>query len=478
MILKFEYTKGTELYVADTLSRAHLPETSDDFDEELEVSIVLAVSDTKMSQIGRETDKDETLKVLKSVILEGWPENRSQLHTKVQDFWNYRDELSVYDDIIYKGERIVIPSSMRSEMLDIIHESHLGIEKSRSRARDILFWPRMSQDIEELISKCSVCQEHRNKNQKEPLLPHEVPNRPWSKLGADIFQFGNEQYLLIVDYYSEFFEISKLSDLKSITVITHCKSQFARHGIPDTFMSDNGTQFDSREFRQFADEYGFELKTSSPTYPQSNGMAEKAVQTAKRLLKKAKKDGRDPYLALLDFRNTPRDKHLGSPVQRLMGRRTKTTLPTSETLLKPKLVKNVSSNLKEKRNAEKSFYDRNSRKLPQIHEGDDVRIRRDNIWEPGHVVKRSNAPRSFVVKSRNQLYRRNRCDLLKTKEIFPEYTYMPSESSETETSTIENNPPVAEETVTKTEPVPEQPKMTLSGRVVRKPSYHKDYVTY
>ena len=386
--LKVEYMKGTELYVADTLSRAHLPETSDDFDEELEVSIVLAVSDTKMSQIGRETDKDETLKILKSVILEGWPENRSQLHTKVQDFWNYRDELSVYDDIIYKGERIVIPSSMRSEMLDRIHESHLGIEKSRSRARDILFWPRMSQDIEELISKCSVCQEHRNKNQKEPLLPHEVPNRPWSKLGADIFQFGNEQYLLIVDYYSEFFEISKLSDLKSITVITHCKSQFARHGIPDIFMSDNGTQFDSREFRQFADEYGFELKTSSPTYPQSNGMAEKAVQTAKRLLKKAKKDGRDPYLALLDFRNTPRDKHLGSPVQRLMGRRTKTTLPTSETLLKPKLVKNVSSNLKEKRNAEKSFYDRNSRKLPQIREGDDVRIRRGNIWEPGHAVLR------------------------------------------------------------------------------------------
>ena len=228
--LKVEYTKGTELYVADTLSRAHLPETSDDFDEELEVSIVLAVSDTKMSQIGRETGKDETLKILKSVILEGWPENRSQLHTKVQDFWSYRDELSVYDDIIYKGERIVIPSSMRSEMLDRIHESHLGIEKSRSRARDILFWPRMSQDIEELISKCSVCQEHRNKNQKEPLLPHEVPNRPWSKLGADIFQFGNEQYLLIVDYYSEFFEISKLSDLKSITVITHCKLEQVSRG--------------------------------------------------------------------------------------------------------------------------------------------------------------------------------------------------------------------------------------------------------
>ena len=116
-----------------------------------------------------------------------------------------------------------------------------------------------------------------------------MPNRPLSKLGADVFQFGNEQYLLIMDYYSEFFEISKLSDLLNVTVITHCKSQFARLGIRHIFMSDNGTQFDSREFRQFADEYGFELKTSSSTYPQSNGMDEKAVQTAKRLLKKAKK---------------------------------------------------------------------------------------------------------------------------------------------------------------------------------------------
>ena len=84
-----------------------------------------------------------------------------------------------------------------------------------------------------------------------------------------------------MDDYSEFFKISKLSDLKSVTVITHCKSQFARHGIPDISMSDNGTQFDSREFRQFADEYGFELKTSSPTYPLINGMVEKAVQKQK-----------------------------------------------------------------------------------------------------------------------------------------------------------------------------------------------------
>ena len=96
--------------------------------------------------------------------------------------------------------------------------------------------------------------------------PHEVPTRPWPKLEADIFQSENEQFLLIVDYYSEFFEISKLLDMKSSTVFTHCKSQFSRHGIPDIFMSHCAKQFDSAEMRKFAVEYGFQLKISSPTY--------------------------------------------------------------------------------------------------------------------------------------------------------------------------------------------------------------------
>ena len=365
-----------------------------------------------------------------------------------------------------------------------MHESHLGIEKSRSRARDIMFWPRMSQDIENLISKCAVCQESRNRNQKEPLHPHEVPTHPWSKLAADIFQFENEQYLLIVDYYSEFFEISKLSDMKSSTVITHCKSQFSRHGIPDVFMSDCARQFDSAEMRKFAADYGFQLKTSSPTYPQSNGMAEKAVQTAKRLLSKAKQDGRDPYLALLDYRNTPRDKELGSPVQRLMGRRTKTTLPTSEILLKLKLVRNVRSNLKEKRLKQKYFYDKSARTLPPIHVGDDVRIRRGKYWEHGHVTEQSNAPRSFLVQSRGQMYRRNRRDLLKTRETFPNYMYtpfretvdtLPSPQSENTTTTTE--PTTDTPQPAQPQPMQAQPKMTSSGRVVKTPGYLKDYVT-
>ena len=104
-----------------------------------------------------------------------------------------------------------------------------------------------------------------------------------------------------------FFEVAKLQDNKSITVITHIKSAFARHGIPSEMISDNGPQYSSKEFESFARSWEFKHTTTSPLNPQANGLVEKAVQTVKNLLTKAEQDSRDPYLALLEYRNTPID---------------------------------------------------------------------------------------------------------------------------------------------------------------------------
>jgi len=124
----------------------------------------------------------------------------------------------------------------------------------------------------------------------------------------------------MVDYYPGFIEINLLQNgTISKQIIAHCKSQFSRHGIRDKLITDNGPQFYSTIFKQFSQDYGFQHQTSSPHYPQSNGMAEKTVQTAKKLSKKATLDKRDPYLALLEYRNTPISDTLGSPAQRLMG---------------------------------------------------------------------------------------------------------------------------------------------------------------
>ena len=101
--------------------------------------------------------------------------------------------------VLFLGEKLIIPQEMRQDVLNCIHESHLGMEKCKSRARAVVYWPGMSAAIERMISKCSVCLKYQRENQKEPSLPHEVPQRPWQKLGADIFELNSKSYLLVVD---------------------------------------------------------------------------------------------------------------------------------------------------------------------------------------------------------------------------------------------------------------------------------------
>ena len=163
-------------------------------------------------------------------------------------------------------------------MLKRIHESHLGIEKSKRRARDILHWPNMNGQISDLIANCSSCLKHRKSNVKEPLIQHEVPDRPWQKIACDLFTLGGKDYLLTVDYYSKWVEIGFLRDSTvSSEVITQLKSTFARYGIPDEVVSDNGPQFSSRKFKQFAESWEFKHTTTSPKHPQANAHTPRSV---------------------------------------------------------------------------------------------------------------------------------------------------------------------------------------------------------
>ncbi|XP_035212387.1 uncharacterized protein K02A2.6-like, partial [Stegodyphus dumicola] len=193
----------------------------------------------------------------------------------------------------------------------------------------------------------------------------------------------------------QLFEISKLPDTRSQTVISSMKSHFARYGIPLIVISDYGPQFASKEFAEFAKKYQFKHITSSSYHPRSNGLAERSVQTAKKLLKKAQADHVDPYLALLAHRNTPTNEMLGSPAQRLMSRRTRTILPTSEELLKP----------------QKSYYDRHTKTLPSLNKGDCVRVYQDNRWKPAVVEEVHKTPRSYILRSGGSVLRRNRKDI-------------------------------------------------------------------
>ena len=341
----FKYTPGKDLIIADTLSRAHLPfmeKQEEEIDEEIETYVNsvfiegIPIAKDILQDIKKETMNDTILRKVKQNIENGWPEYKNQLCKSLQEYWKLKSELTCVDGIVMKNERIVIPEVLQPEILRYLHVGHFGIEKTKARARTVVYWMGMNADIAEMISKCNTCTDFRNKNPKEPLRPTPIPDGPWQLVGSDLFTLNNEDYLVIVDYYSKFFELAKLEDTRSKTIIMHMKSAFARHGIPYEVRSENGPQYTSRDFKDFARKWSFKHTTSSPYNPQGNGLAEKTVQTLKRMLEKARIDGKDPYISLLEYRNTPTD--VDSPAKLLMSRLLKSVLPITKEKLKPKVI--------------------------------------------------------------------------------------------------------------------------------------------
>ena len=162
----------------------------------------------------------------------------------------------------------------------------------------------MNSDLTDHISKCDICSSYQSNQARERLISHETADRPWQKIGADVFTLDGTDYLCVVDYYSNYFEVDRLETKIAKGIAEILRKQSSVHGIPNQRISDN-MPFSSQEFRTFVASYEFEVITSSPGYPQSNGKAENAVKTAKSIMKKAKEAGRDPSLSLLDWKNTP-----------------------------------------------------------------------------------------------------------------------------------------------------------------------------
>ncbi|KAL0153751.1 hypothetical protein M9458_050972 [Cirrhinus mrigala] len=368
----------------------------------------VSVSDQKYTELKERTR--EELNCLLQTIQSGWLDRRRDAPVPVQPYWDSRSQLASSDGLIYKGLCIVVPPTMREHMLKLIHQSHLGMVKSKQRAREVLCWPGMSAEIEEVIRNCSKCADFQNKLPRHPLKPTETPELPFEEVASDLFEFNGKQYIVLVDYYSKFIEVDELKDIRSRTVIETLKAQFSRHGIPSLLRSDNGRQYSSEEFKNFCESYGITQKMSSPHTPHSNGEAERAVQTVKRLWSKAA----DKHLALMDYRTTPLESVGLSPAQLLMGRRLRNKLPAARALLIPAAydhlkVKRLLDNTK---CTQKFYYDSKRAGNPPValKPGDEIRMQPypgSSKWSPGVVVKPYSAPRSYVVECGGKQYRRN-----------------------------------------------------------------------
>ena len=162
------------------------------------------ISEDRLQQIIREMQKDDILQSVVLQIQNGWiyPDI-----TKVKPYLMVKDSLTLYKRLILKDLRVVVPLTLRSKILNILHQGHTGIERTKLRARNTVYWPGISKDITELISSCETCISFRNAQPTEPLLKHEIADQPWVKIGTDLFSFNNKDYVIVVDYASKFFEI-------------------------------------------------------------------------------------------------------------------------------------------------------------------------------------------------------------------------------------------------------------------------------
>ena len=407
-----EYVPGKQQIIADALSRAPLPAEESDLDlnrevEEYSVSMIKSypASAQRLEEIRTHQLSDDTLKKVREFCLNGWPE---KIPTHCLQYAAVKHELTIVDNLLTKGSHLVIPLAMRGDILKKIHEGHQGIVKCQQRAWMSVWWPGISVQIKDLISRCNICLKYRP-DRAEPMMASELPDRPWQKVGSDFFYFRGQTYLLVVDYFSRFIEIAKLTSTTALSVMNYLSSLFARHGVPEEFVSDGSPPYSSNELAKFFQRLGVYHNFSSPKYSQGNGGAERAVQTVKSLLKKALETRSDPYMALLAYRATPLDCGC-SPAQLLMGRNLHTPVPVLSSELSPNWPPLSEFRQKDKRNKEvqKKNYDKRHgvRNLPSLRNGQVVEIRGTGRAD----VIRPVGPRSYLLRKRGdgRIIRRNR----------------------------------------------------------------------
>ena len=402
------HVPGKLLYVADALSRAPLPPlsslspTQNELEQEAELYMDAVVAGLPASK-GRLKEycdaqaSDPVCSDLIQFCKSGWPV-KSKLPARLKPYWEAQHKITFNQSqgILLYEQRIIVPAALQQVTLERVHDGHQGIQRCRLRVKNSVWWPGVSSQIKYKVQNCTTCSKYAVPHH-EPMIASLLPDRPWESLGADLFHLNGSTYLLLVDYFSRYPEVIKLSTLTASSVISAAKGVFSRHGIPDEFRSDNGPQFDSEEFEQFAKQYGFEHKTSSPYYPQGNALAERTVQTVKNLLKKSK----DPHMALLAYRSTPLPWCGLSPSQLLMGRTTKCSLPQTRNQLAPKWSYlnqfRIDDVLFRKKQVEQ-YNERHRVHLKQeITKGSPVWVTTNGRKIQGQVNANADTPRSYVV---------------------------------------------------------------------------------
>ncbi|XP_065182546.1 uncharacterized protein K02A2.6-like [Sycon ciliatum] len=422
------WRKGTDHAFPDALSRHPVsdPCPDDELGESTAsqgAAIRACMLDTsgglKYHALRSAAQADADYQCLVQFIVSGFPAKRSLMPESLQPYWNGHEHLSIDSGLVMKGPRLLIPVALRQRVLSDLHASHQGLTRTKSRARQIVFWPRLSADIEHVVRSCDKCRLHSASQPKEPLrVDDRAPDLPFQHSSADLFECEGLQYLVYVDRLTSWPCVAKLGrTASSADVIRSLRRWFPDIGVPEVLTSDGGPQFQSHVFAKFCDTWHIRHAKSSPHYPQSNGLAENAVKAMKSLIHKTTSNGDldvDSFQrALLEWRNTPNATGQ-SPAQALYGRPLSSFVFAHHSSFAPAWqthANEVDQRSSHYLESTQQHYNRSARSLPRLSLGAHVDIQhpRTKLWSAHGSIVAIGQHRDYLVKlPSGRIFWRNR----------------------------------------------------------------------
>ena len=365
----------------------------------------LESSTVNVTQIKHWTDHDPVLTKLRQFVRNGWPRS---VDSELQPFHSRRLELSIQENCLLWGSRVVIPRPGREKILSLLHEGHPGICKMKSLARNYVWWPKIDADLGAKVKQCNQCQLSRPSSPIVPMHPWDWPEHPWKCIHVGYAgPISGKMFLIVVDAHSKWMEAEIVNSATSQATIECLRMIFARFGLPEVMVTDNGTCFTSSEFQEFAQCNNIRHVRIAPYHPSSNGLAERAVQTFKLGIKKQLTGTLQTKLSrfLFHYRLTPNTTTGVAPAELLLTRRPRSHL---DSVVPHAWLKNKV----QQQQKQKAQHDQHS-KSHHFKQGDLVFILEFHrgaaklTWLPGTVIQKDGGPNYEIKLSDNQIVRRH-----------------------------------------------------------------------
>ncbi|XP_048828016.1 uncharacterized protein K02A2.6-like [Brienomyrus brachyistius] len=331
---EIQYKRSEQHGNADALSRLPVKPSMDVVSNPVYRVAYLEELPITAREIAKETDKDPVLKVVKQLVLTGWPKHVQD--EALKPYFQRKYELTVEDDCLLWGLRVVVPEKLRGRLLSELHEHHWGIVKMKSLARSFFWWPTLDESIEREVSECSICQQQRSMPATARVHTWKWSSSPWERIHIDFAEDHKQMFLVVMDAYARWPEVIPMHTTTSAKTIDVLRTLFAAYGSPKEVITDNGPQFVSQEFETFLTRNGVKHIKSPAYHPASNGLAERLVQNLKKSLAKNRALGGmtlEHCVAnfLFGYRNTPHTTTGKTPAELFLRRQLRTRL----SLLRP-----------------------------------------------------------------------------------------------------------------------------------------------